>query len=169
MGERPPFAIFPTLILPQIFLCLLLSLRSQPSLQIRLATYALLIALSVRGLQSTTGDQLQDYAMGSTIVTGLFTGLYLLFLSDPWKDIRYVGVDVAQSGPQRNVNCIGNGTSLSGNGAAAHELNGLYDLSTQNGGKGVANGLNNSIGVNGKAAGGANGVMNRYTNGGVHS
>lgn len=85
--ERQPFPIFQCLILPDIALCFLVAVY--PNKTWRFSAISLLLYSNVNALSYTTGDGLQDYAFGSTLLTQLFTAIHLLWLTNPLLEFRH--------------------------------------------------------------------------------
>jgi hypothetical protein len=85
--QRQPLSIFQYLILPDIALCFLIAIY--PSKTWRFSAISLLFYSNVKALSYTTGDGLQDYAFGSTLLTQLFTAIHLLWLTNPLVEFRH--------------------------------------------------------------------------------
>ncbi|OBZ71261.1 hypothetical protein A0H81_08450 [Grifola frondosa] len=71
-----------------LFLCFLIAVR--PSTPIKLSAFLVYACIALRGVTAfSTGDELQDYSIGSSISGQLLTACHLLWLTDPLKDFKY--------------------------------------------------------------------------------
>ncbi|KAF8869177.1 membrane bound O-acyl transferase family-domain-containing protein [Mucidula mucida] len=92
MSDRAPFHPLYHIILPEFLL--VFALACNPPQRWRVLLFLGFCYATGLALQSTTGDILQDYTLGTFITAQWFTALRLLLLADPLSEYRHVADDI---------------------------------------------------------------------------
>ncbi|TFY59551.1 hypothetical protein EVG20_g7751 [Dentipellis fragilis] len=84
---RLQLPVYPYIVLPQIFMCALLTLG--PPLWVRFLGFLVYLYPTYAALHCTMGDPMLNYSVGSGFIGQAFAAAHLLLLTSPVDDIRH--------------------------------------------------------------------------------